>query len=47
LRAKGKAELVIIIAVMRKLLHTIYGMLRTGTDFDPIKFRALAEGAEP
>jgi transposase len=44
LRAKGKAELVIIVAVMRKLLHAIYGMLRTGTDFDPTKFRACVPG---
>jgi transposase len=47
LRAKGKAELVILVAVMRKLLHAIYGMLRTGTDFDPLKFRALAQETEP
>ncbi len=46
LRAKGKAELVILVAVMRKLLHAIYGMLRTGTEFDPLKFRALPQGTE-
>ncbi len=41
LRQRAKPELVILVAIMRKLLHAIYGMLRTGTDFDPAKFRAL------
>jgi len=31
---------------MRSLLPAIYGMLRTGTEFDPPKFRALAQGTE-
>ncbi len=38
LRAKGKAELVIIVAVMRKLLHAIYGMLRSRHPFVADKF---------
>lgn len=41
LRAKGKAEMVIIVAVMRKLLHAIYGMLKHRTAFDPEKFYRL------
>ena len=39
--AKQKAPLQAIVAVMRKLLHAIHGMLRTGTDFDGEKFYAL------
>jgi len=30
---------------MRKLLHSIYGMLKTNTDFDGAKFRALPQTA--
>lgn len=39
LAARGKAPLQILVAVMRKLLHSIHGMLRTDTDFDGEKFR--------
>jgi len=35
---KGKSKLVVIVAVMRKLLHTIYGMLKHRVAFDPQKF---------
>ena len=35
LRAAGKPPLVIIAAVMRKLLHQIYAVLRSGRSFDP------------
>ena len=38
LEAKSKPKLVVIVAVMRKLLHAIYGMLKTNTDFQPEKF---------
>ena len=41
LLGRQKARLQAIVAVMRKLLHAIYGMLRTGTDFDGEKFYAL------
>lgn len=41
LRQRAKPDLVILVAVMRKLLHAIYGMLRTNTDFDPATFRAV------
>ena len=35
LKAKGKSKMTIIIAVMRKLLHLAYGVLKTGKPFDP------------
>ena len=41
LLAKQKAKMQAIVAVMRKLLHAIHGMLRTETDFDGEKFYAL------
>jgi transposase len=41
LRARGKRPMVIVGAAMRKLLHLIYGVLKSGTPFDP----ALAMGA--
>jgi transposase len=41
LLAAGKARLQAVVAVMRKLLHSIYGMLKTNTDFDGAKFRIL------
>jgi transposase len=37
LRAAGKRPLVIIAAVMRKLIHQIYGVLRSGRVFDPAR----------
>lgn len=36
--SKGKKPLVAIVAVMRKLLHAIYGMLKHDADFDGSKF---------
>lgn len=45
LLAAGKEKLQAIVAVMRKLLHAIYGMLRTDSDFDGSKFRQLKQGA--
>lgn len=36
--AKGKTKMQAIVAVMRKLLHAIHGMLRTDTDFAGEKF---------
>lgn len=35
LEARGKAKMVIIGAIMRKLLHLAFGVLRTGKPFDP------------
>ncbi|MEN0066941.1 MAG: IS110 family transposase [Myxococcota bacterium] len=35
---RNKAQLVAYVAVARKLLHTIHGMLRTETHFDPSRF---------
>ena len=43
--AAGKTPLQALIAVMRKLLHAIWGMLKTETDFDGSKFRKLPEAA--
>jgi hypothetical protein len=40
---KGKPEMVAIVAVMRKLLHAIYGMLKHGEDFDGEKFYATSQ----
>lgn len=37
LRAAGKAPMVIVAAVMRKLIHQIYGVLRSGQPYDPAK----------
>jgi transposase len=35
LRARGKSKMSVICAVMRKLLHVAYGVLKTGKPFDP------------
>nr|WP_272591924.1 transposase [Salinibacter ruber] len=40
---RGKAKMVAVVAVMRKLLHAIYGMLKHGRDFDGEKFYATPE----
>jgi transposase len=45
LLAAGKLPMQAVIAVMRKLLHAIWGMLKTNTDFDGAKFRKLPEAA--
>jgi transposase len=45
LLAAGKKPLQALVAVMRKLLHAIYGMLKTNTDFDGSKFRKLPQAA--
>lgn len=37
LRAAGKASLVIVAAVMRKLVHQIYAVLSSGRPYDPAK----------
>jgi len=39
---RGKTPLQAYVAVMRKLLHAIYGMFKTNTDFVPEKFHAAA-----
>lgn len=41
LLGKGIPKLSALVAVMRKLLHSIYGMLRHDTDFDGTKFYNL------
>ena len=46
LRERGKAKMSILGAAMRKLLHIIFGVLRSGKPFDPnILNRAAAAGA--
>ena len=35
LRERGKAKMLIVGAVMRKLLHIAYGVLKSGKPFDP------------
>lgn len=35
LRAAGKPKMVVVAAVMRKLMHQIYGVLRSGRRYDP------------
>jgi transposase len=45
LLAAGKKPLQALVAIMRKLLHAIWGMLKTNTDFDGAKFRKLPEAA--
>lgn len=43
--ARGKPPQVAHVAVMRKLLHAIHGMLSHGSDFDGERFRATPEEA--
>lgn len=45
LLARGKKPQVAHIAVMRKLLHAVHGMLRHGSDFDGERFRATPQKA--
>jgi hypothetical protein len=41
--ARGKKPKQALVAVMRKLLHSIHGMLSNGSDGE--RFRALPQGA--
>lgn len=43
--ARGKAPQQAVAAVMRKLLHAIYGMLKADADWDGARFRRLPEAA--
>jgi len=40
---RGKPKMVAVVAVMRKLLHAIYGMLKHGQDFVGDKFYQIPE----
>lgn len=40
LRAAGKPKMVVVAAVMRKLLHIVYGVLKHGRQFDPAALNA-------
>jgi len=44
LLARGKKPKQALVAAMRKLLHSIHGMLSNGSDFDGERFRALPQG---
>jgi hypothetical protein len=35
LKEKGKNEIVIVCAIMRKLVHVIFGVLKSGKKYDP------------
>jgi transposase len=37
LKARGKSNKVIIVAIMRKLLHIVHGVLKSNQDYDPRK----------
>ncbi len=43
--ARGKKPIVAVVAVMRKLLHAIYGMVKNRADFDGEKFYQLPQAA--
>jgi len=43
LTGRGKKPIVAVVAVMRKLLHAIYGMLKHGQDFQGEKFYRVPE----
>lgn len=45
LRAKGKPPRVAHVAVMRKLLHSLHGMLRHGSNFDGERFPTTPQKA--
>lgn len=45
LSAKGKSQMTIIGAVMRKLLHLAYGVLKTRKPFDPLHAHSVPVGA--
>jgi transposase len=50
LAARGKAKLTVTCALMRKLLHLCFGVLKSGQPFDPAyssKYTAAASAAEP
>ena len=44
LRARGKSKMAALVAVMRKLLHAIYGMFRHNQDYDGSKLFAATIG---
>jgi transposase len=47
LRARGKSNKVIIVAIMRKLLHLVHGVLKSGQDYDPRKAFPSHYGSAP
>ncbi len=47
LAERGKAKMVIVCACMRKLLHLVYGVLKTGLPFDPDYHSARVRKLQP
>jgi len=47
LAERGKAKMAIVCACMRKLLHLVYGVLKTGLPFDPNYTAARAKQLQP
>lgn len=45
LQRAGKPKMVIVVAAMRKLLHLVYGVLKSGRPFDPSLALSPASGA--
>ena len=45
LQRAGKAKMVIVVAAMRKLLHLVYGILKSGRPFDPVLALSPGPGA--
>jgi transposase len=45
MRARGKSEMVIITAVMRKLLHIVFGVWKHGQPYNPALILAQAQAA--
>ena len=45
LKASGKCSMVIIGAMMRKLIHVVFGVLKSGMPFDVSKHMKVSEKA--
>jgi hypothetical protein len=45
LKASGKCNMVIIGAMMRKLIHVVFGVLKSGMPFDVSKHMKVSEKA--
>jgi hypothetical protein len=44
-RQHGLCEMEIVVALMRKLVHLIFGVLKSGQPFDPLYLEKRAAGA--
>ena len=45
--ARGKPKMIAVVAIMRKLLLCLHGMLKTDTPFDPAKLASRTELENP